>query len=218
MTTAQQAPGATPDSRPLPTGVQRAVLVSDSPVLMAGMRSLMPERGVQVVAELDGGERVLESVGTNSAQFVIAAPADGGNEELFGVLEALPANCTAIVLLAVPGFRIQANALSNRFDVVCLPLNVGRDAFHAGINEALRGDDAPISVEELCSGVSGTLTPREQQVLLELVQGKSNRAIAESLWLSEDTVKSHLRRIYRKLGVGSRAEAVSLYVGQLGSA
>ena len=60
------------------------------------------------------------------------------------------------------------------------------------------------------------LTAREQEVLRELAQGKSNRDIAESLWVSDDTVKSHLRRIYRKLGVGTRAEAVALYIGQLG--
>jgi DNA-binding CsgD family transcriptional regulator len=54
-------------------------------------------------------------------------------------------------------------------------------------------------------------------VLRELAQGKTNRKIADALWVSEDTVKSHLRRTYRKLGVGTRAEAVALYVGQLGS-
>jgi DNA-binding NarL/FixJ family response regulator len=53
-----------------------------------------------------------------------------------------------------------------------------------------------------------TLTPRQQQVLELLVQGKSNREIAEAMGLSENTVKVHLVTIYRVLGVSSRTEAL----------
>jgi DNA-binding NarL/FixJ family response regulator len=53
-----------------------------------------------------------------------------------------------------------------------------------------------------------TLTPRQHQVLDLLVQGKSNREIAEALRLSENTVKVHLVTIYRALGVSSRTEAL----------
>jgi DNA-binding NarL/FixJ family response regulator len=42
-----------------------------------------------------------------------------------------------------------------------------------------------------------------------MADGHSNRAIAETLFLSEATVKTHLVRIYRKLGVDNRAAAVS---------
>jgi DNA-binding NarL/FixJ family response regulator len=52
------------------------------------------------------------------------------------------------------------------------------------------------------------LTPRQQEVLELLVQGKSNRAIAEAMGLSENTVKVHLVAIYRVLGVSSRTEAL----------
>ncbi len=42
-----------------------------------------------------------------------------------------------------------------------------------------------------------------------IAQGKSDKAIAEDLYVSPLTVKTHLQRIYRKLGVESRAEALS---------
>lgn len=52
------------------------------------------------------------------------------------------------------------------------------------------------------------LTRREHDVLLELARGASNREIAETLVMSESTVKSHLRRIYSKLEVNGRHGAV----------
>jgi DNA-binding NarL/FixJ family response regulator len=73
-----------------------------------------------------------------------------------------------------------------------------------------------LSVEELCAGPGGVLSVREQDVLRELAHGVPNRVIAERLYVSPDTVKTHLQKIYRKLGVRTRAEAVALYVGELG--
>lgn len=53
------------------------------------------------------------------------------------------------------------------------------------------------------------LTPREQQILAMLVQNRSNKEIGEALYLSEATVKSHLRSLFRKLEVKNRTEAVA---------
>jgi two-component system response regulator DevR len=52
------------------------------------------------------------------------------------------------------------------------------------------------------------LTRRELEVL-RLVEGRSNRQVAELLWVTDETVKFHLANIYRKLGVSSRSEAVA---------
>ncbi len=53
------------------------------------------------------------------------------------------------------------------------------------------------------------LTARELQVLLGMSRGQSNGTIGRELFLSEDTVKTHARRLFRKLKVGDRAEAVA---------
>jgi len=53
------------------------------------------------------------------------------------------------------------------------------------------------------------LTEREAQILRMVVEGMSNKAIASRLGLGEGTVKSHLRNIYRKLQVRTRAEAAA---------
>jgi DNA-binding NarL/FixJ family response regulator len=52
------------------------------------------------------------------------------------------------------------------------------------------------------------LSKRERSILEALESGASNAAIAEELFLAEQTVKFHLTNIYRKLGVSSRTEAV----------
>jgi DNA-binding CsgD family transcriptional regulator len=58
-------------------------------------------------------------------------------------------------------------------------------------------------------GVRPLLTPREVEVLAQVGQGMSNKAIARRLNISAHTVKYHLEAIFAKLGVRSRAEAVT---------
>jgi len=58
-------------------------------------------------------------------------------------------------------------------------------------------------------------TPREHEVLLCLAKGCTNKEIAEALFIAEKTVKSHLTRIFRKLNVPGRFQAI-LYAIQLG--
>ena len=60
------------------------------------------------------------------------------------------------------------------------------------------------------------LTRRELEVLQHIAAGESNAAIASSLFLSEGTVKSHVKHVLRKLGATSRAQAVSRYLGPAG--
>jgi ATP/maltotriose-dependent transcriptional regulator MalT len=58
------------------------------------------------------------------------------------------------------------------------------------------------------SGHLSELSAREREVLELVVQGLRNREVGSRLFISEVTVKAHLRRIYAKLGVKSRTEAV----------
>ena len=55
-----------------------------------------------------------------------------------------------------------------------------------------------------------SLSMREMQVLTGMSQGKSNAQIGRELYLSEDTIKTHARRLFRKLGAKDRAEAVAI--------
>jgi len=54
------------------------------------------------------------------------------------------------------------------------------------------------------------LTKREIEVLIGMSHGRSNAQIGQELFLSEDTVKTHARRLFRKLGASDRAQAVAI--------
>jgi DNA-binding NarL/FixJ family response regulator len=58
------------------------------------------------------------------------------------------------------------------------------------------------------------LTPREGEVLAELVKGLDNRAIGRALHISDDTVKSHVKAILRKLGAHDRGQAIAIALRQ----
>ena len=63
--------------------------------------------------------------------------------------------------------------------------------------------------DEFWPGARQVLTQRESEILSFVVNGLSNRAIANKLVIGDETVKSHLSSIYRKLGVSDRTGAVA---------
>ncbi|HAZ13957.1 MAG TPA: hypothetical protein DCY86_14300 [Bdellovibrionales bacterium] len=58
------------------------------------------------------------------------------------------------------------------------------------------------------------LTRRQQEILLKVVQGLSNREIAKNLHITEQTVKDHMYNIFRRLGVCNRTQLVSRIFGR----
>ena len=83
------------------------------------------------------------------------------------------------------------------------------------IREANKGG-APMStqiarmvVDSFKTKPHSDLTQRETGVLTQLCKGKSYRMIAETLFISEETVRRHIKNIYKKLEVGSKSEAVA---------
>jgi DNA-binding CsgD family transcriptional regulator len=68
------------------------------------------------------------------------------------------------------------------------------------------GADA-LKIVQTHEGSIMSLSPREREVFALLAQGRSNREIGEALFISPVTVKVHVRHIFDKLGVRSRAEA-----------
>jgi DNA-binding NarL/FixJ family response regulator len=81
---------------------------------------------------------------------------------------------------------------------------------HTALSSAIRSlaRQQPSTTDHATSTVS-TVTERELQVLRGMTRGMSNSQIGRELHLSEDTVKTHARRLFHKLGVNDRAHAVA---------
>jgi DNA-binding CsgD family transcriptional regulator len=103
-------------------------------------------------------------------------------------------------------------------------------ATEATVEELAAGDLGPIPVpDSLAEHVPATatrpsggaartpLTRREHEVLSLMARGATNREIAHRLVITEGTVKSHVKHVFRKLGVTNRAQAVSLHLGAAGT-
>ena len=103
--------------------------------------------------------------------------------------------------------RVTAEALRDALvavadgEIVIDPLLSGRVAQTAAKSEA-HGLYWP--------GIQYGITKREAEVLQVMCEGYSNREIAKALFVSEETVKSHVKALYRKLSVSDRAEAIAL--------
>ena len=74
-------------------------------------------------------------------------------------------------------------------------------------------------IEQACSvlGERGGLTEREGEVMLLICQGRSKGYIAENLCISENTVRSHARRLYAKLGVHSKQDLLDIVFEEAGT-
>lgn len=115
--------------------------------------------------------------------------------------QALRAGAAGYLLKQIRGAEL-ANQLERAAagEVVIDATLAGRVALHA----------ARLESGEFWPGAGMGLTQRESEVLELIVAGLSNRAVAHKLVLGEETVKTHLRGLYRKLNVNDRAGAVTV--------
>jgi len=127
----------------------------------------------------------------------VVAPEDSNRaRELFSrkVLGASPTDATG-VLISTAGTRVAV-------EISAVPLKNGERVVGVfGLFEG-RPDDEPTATHP-------HLTPRQLEVLRLLQQGRSTKQIAAELHLSVETVRNHIRRLFRALGVNSRLEAVA---------
>jgi DNA-binding NarL/FixJ family response regulator len=107
--------------------------------------------------------------------------------------------------------RFEPDELEGRIKAVASGEMVLSPAVTPAVFDVLRRAPGPSNDEDELG--LGSLTAREREVLNLLARGNSNREIAEQLVITNKTVKNHLSRIYEKIGVHSRAEAIALWLG-----
>nr|WP_042191385.1 response regulator transcription factor [Kibdelosporangium sp. MJ126-NF4] len=205
----------------------RIVLVDDHEMILQGLKSmLLPFRGrVQVLGQARNADDAVTVVSGLSPDIVLCdvrLQGASGLDLCRRLLERHPA--VRIVLLSVyDDEQYLFQALRAGASGYLLKQITGEELVrqlervHGGervIDTALAGraveTAARLASGEFWPGARQGLTHRESEVLSYMVTGMSNRAIAGRLVVGEETVKSHLRAIYRKLEVSDRAGAVAV--------
>ncbi|HEV2529947.1 MAG TPA: helix-turn-helix transcriptional regulator [Thermomicrobiales bacterium] len=119
----------------------------------------------------------------------------------------LPASILAAISGIGAGSDVVVTTIPTRFGMISVEATVGgNDGTVALIISPPAGE--PV----LVAPSSWRLTPAEERIAVHVVQGLSNRAIADQLSVSEHTVEWHLRRIYEKIEVVSRSQLAARFV------
>jgi DNA-binding NarL/FixJ family response regulator len=194
----------------------RVVVADDHELIRATLRLLLtPSEGLEIVGEAATGAEVAPVVARTRPDVVVL---DLHMPLLDGLqcveqLAATHPEVTTVLLTAVddPGVieaglrRGAAAYVLKGIDPLDLASAIRQSVAGCVIQPGGLLDNRPPS-----AAAAAGLSEQEARVLAELAKGRSNRQIAETLWLSEQTIKFHLRNVYRKLGVANRTEALRL--------
>lgn len=200
----------------------RVAIADDHSLVRQGLRRyLETAEGIEVVGEASNGVELLELVEKESPEIAlvdIRMPEMDGLEAARGIREKFP-DVGVIMLSAYDDRQFVVEAVRSGARGYVLK---ARDAEHliqtvrlvAGGNMVIDPQLVVALAEELSDAKekdrkADTLTAREVEVLQLLAFGHTNRDIAEKLFISPDTVKTHLEHIFEKLGASDRTAAVA---------
>src|SRR5436853_4714503 len=204
---------------------RRTLVVDDHPLTRAALVGLLEQHDFPVVAEAGDGEEAIERARDLQPDLVLldlAMPGMGGLEALPKVRAAAP-NCEVVVLTASGTEENLLSAIRGGAAGYLLksepPERIA--SFLNGVAQgeaALSGQVARRLLEQVRhgngrgsgvpDGIAATLSAREVEVLLLLDEHLGTDEIAKRLFISEHTVRSHVKSLLRKLGVSSRREAL----------
>ncbi|HEY6836184.1 MAG TPA: response regulator transcription factor [Gaiellaceae bacterium] len=201
----------------------RVLLVDDHPITRNALAALLAQHGFDVAGEASDGEEAVEQARRLSPQLVLldlSMPGVTGLEALPRIRDAAP-ECEVVVLTATGTEENLLSAIRGGAAGYLLksepPERIVEFLRGVGHGEAaLSGEVARRLLEEVRAGgtrgvpdaIAGSLSAREVEVLLLLDQHLGTDQIAARLYISEHTVRSHVKSLLRKLGVSSRREAL----------
>ncbi len=203
-----------------PTDKVRVVVGEDHPLFRDGLvRALRSSGAVDVVGEADDGVAALALIRTHRPHVALLdyrmPGMDGATVAAAVRRDDLPTR--VLLLSAHDESAIVFHALAEGA-AGFLPKESTKTEIVKGVLDCAKGRD--VVSPAMAAGLAGeirrrgeaetpVLSPREREVLNFIAQGYTIPAIAAELYLAPSTVKTHVQRLYEKLGVGDRAAAVA---------
>lgn len=204
------------DLRPPETTALNVVIVDDHVALRRGMELLLRRAGHHVVGTADdaeAGERLILRRKPDVALVDLGLPGMSGAELTRSLLKEDPA-VRIILYTGAADERQLLDALDAGAAGLALKSGDPDELEQAILTVAAGGDYLdPRLTPLLAKGENGrdkTLSPREREILGLLSQGLSGEEAAKQLFLSSETVRTHVRNAMTKLGAATRAHAVAL--------
>jgi two-component system, NarL family, nitrate/nitrite response regulator NarL len=208
-----------------PTGSIRITIADDHPIFRLGVRTLLSHQdGFAVVAEAGDSESAVDVVTSLRPDILLIdhnLPRLNGLDVVRRIHAARTGTRAIILTAAMSEPEIQHALLHGAWGVVLK--HTATDVLPECIRQVMKGEHwiGVESVNALIGGIraptgggSLSLTPREVDIVRRVARGASNKDIASDLTMGEQTVKNHLRRIFRKLNVANRVELALLAVEQ----
>lgn len=190
----------------------KIAILNDYELVVAGIRRMLEPHAarVKVVETVVGSAGIDHEV--DVALYDTFGRADLGVERISSLVASPRIGHVVIYTTSMPAETTRqllelgvSGCLSKSLSAIDLVRSLER--VHRGeVTIAMRSSGGPSDF----SSPDLKLSYRESEVLALLSQGLRNRAIAKALYVGEETVKSHLKSIYRKLGVSSRGEAIAV--------
>lgn len=203
----------------------RVLLVDDHTLLRQGLRNMLElNKNIVVVGEASEGDEAVRKTKELMPEVVlmdITLPGMNGIQATQMIKENHPEVNVIILTMHVDeghafeaieagasGYLVKSathDELVNAIQVV----HKGEALIHSAITKRIMEEFIHLTRGKVKETQNFGLTEREMEVLEHLCQGASNKGIAEKLFISLKTVKSHLRSIFKKLHVSDRTQAVA---------
>ncbi|TBX52269.1 response regulator transcription factor [Bacillus mycoides] len=199
----------------------KILVVDDHAFLRDAIRSILEvESDMKVVGEASSGDEVLGKVEECRPDCILMDINLLGKNgiEATGLVKKKYPNCRVLVFTMYEHDEYLMDALQSGADGYLLK-DSSSEQVVAAIRMLYQGDSVihPRMTKKLITyhqqqmklePNENELTEREKEILFELVKGLSNKEIAEVLYISDKTVKIHINKIFKKLNVKSRSQAV----------
>lgn len=203
----------------------RVLLVDDQPLVREGLRRILhADDGFTIVGECDDGDEVTEAIAETRPDVVVM---DIRMKRVDGVeatrrIRASPDGPPVLVLTTfddddvlsqalragAAGFQLK-DAPGEELIMATIAVAAGESWLDPGVTaRVLTAYRQSGSVERSVAAALDRLTPRELDVIRLMARGASNTEIAEELFVSEVTVKSHIGHIFAKLNLRDRSAAI----------